>query len=527
MAKVKKKITYLFQNAMVNYYLIAMFTFFPIFLSNYYTHARTDKYWVFLILSIVLVIVVLGFFLSSCLGDNSKEEYRTLITDNFLKLSVPDIAFFAFFICALISTIFSSYPLDSLTGNLGRNNGLILIFVYLLVYLIITRFFMLKDFVFAIYLIVSSFVSGLAVVNCFYIDPFGIMEAYNDQPDVIADFASTIGNKNTLSSFICIFIPIAIMMFIISNKRYLRIISGISIVFGYTGLLAADSSSGFLGLFLILAVIAIVCLKNYKYFFRFNIALVILFASGKLLRLFSLIMSENHKDFEFIPEFLVFNPISYLFILVPLIIVLILYILKNKLSENFPSKTLRIILISLCGIALLYVLYLFIKYTFIDTESDIGNLSSIFRFNDKWGTHRGFMWKNGLAEFKNFNFFQMLFGSGPDTFYKVFEPYFPKLLTFGDSSTDCIHNEYLNYLITQGILGLASYLTLIISVIVRAYKKSKSNPTVLITAMSVICYSIQAIVNIYQPITTPLFIIFLSITEAFSRETYKENDIEI
>ena len=89
---------------------------------------------------------------------------------------------------------------------------------------------------------------------------------------------------------------------------------------------------------------------------------------------------------------------------------------------------------------------------------------------------------------------------------------------YGDSSTNCAHNEYINYLVTTGILGLASYLSILFGALKGAIKSAAKNPLAIIFAVSVISYAVQATVNLAQPITTPLFIIFVSLCEAVSRQ---------
>ena len=89
-------------------------------------------------------------------------------------------------------------------------------------------------------------------------------------------------------------------------------------------------------------------------------------------------------------------------------------------------------------------------------------------------------------------------------------------MKFGDTSTNAAHNEYLNYLITIGAAGLIAYLSVVGGAIVRA-EKSFSNQLSIVCVSAVICYSVQAVVNIAQPITTPLFILFVALTEAVSR----------
>ena len=113
--------------------------------------------------------------------------------------------------------------------------------------------------------------------------------------------------------------------------------------------------------------------------------------------------------------------------------------------------------------------------------------------------------------YREFPLWQKLFGTGPDTFYFVYQPYFTELTKYWISSTNAAHNEYLNYLVTVGIFGLAAYLTVLISAIVHAVKVARTNMVASVMLAAVVGYASQAVVSIAQPITTPLFILFLSL----------------
>lgn len=520
----KIKAGYNVRNTLINLYLLIMFTFFPLFLTNQYAHARNDKFVLYIILSSLLIasVLVVSHSYSQEIKSGRLEPNEAVDAK---KISVTDIGFLCFFLFAVISTVFSKYPLDALTGNAGRNNGLLLLLFYLCVYFILTRFWYFKEYLLVGYLVFSSFVAWLAVMHYFYIDPFGLLDGYSEK--VARDFGTTIGNKNTIATFMCLFLPVAITIFVITTKRYLKVLSGFSIFFAYTGVLSADSNSGYLGMAGIMLVMLVVFVGKFEYIKEYMLALFIAFASGKLLRLFSFILSDHSKPFEQIAKFLIYDNRSYILVVAPLIIYLILLFFKKGISTHYPKKILRALAFTLSAFVFIYLLYNFIYYSVIDKSTDLGWETRLFRFDEKWGTHRGYMWINGLNEYSKFDFFKLLFGSGPDTFYHVFEPHFEGLLRFGDSSTDCIHSEYLNYLVTQGIFGLLSYLVILVSITVRSLKTYRKNPLVLVFLFSVLCYAIQSVVNIYQPITTPVFFIFISLAENLCRGTYRENVVTI
>ena len=267
-------------NSLINYYLAIMFTFFPLFLTDQYAHARTDKFWLFVILTAVTVVAV-----GICRGIEISEARR---------------------IGEAISTIISQHPYEAFFAFGCRDNGLFLLIFYMLMYFAVTRNYVRKDYVFAGYLIASCIVALLTVLNFYYIDPLNIMAGYDEE--TILDFGSTIGNKNIIATYMCVFLPVAVGLFVVSEKRFMRILSGIAIVFAYTGLICADSTSDILGLAVILPVMLILFSRSFGYLKRYLLALTIAFASGKLLQIFSL-FDLRDKGFEFMQSFLINSPL--------------------------------------------------------------------------------------------------------------------------------------------------------------------------------------------------------------------------
>lgn len=520
------KYAYNMRNAVVSYYLLVMFTFFELFLTSQYARARTDKFILFIVLTTVLIVAVAAISLAYYLDKNAPPETRVKEQKSVLSLSVTDVAFLSFFLCAVVTTLLSDYKLESLMGSAGRDNGLLLLFLYIAMYFIVSRFYYFKNYVLCALLVFGSIVSLLAVLHFFYFDPLGIMSGYSSQ--VIDDFGTTIGNKNTIAAYMCILLPFALMMFIMQKNQSVRILSGVAIVFSYYGLLVAGSNSGYLGLFAMLFSVMLVCIRKPDRFFRFMLSLSIMFSSGLALGFFCAISGIDSKGFEQIGTKLISGTLSYLLVILCITLTVVMYMLNRsgKLADKWPKTTLSIIVIIIGVCVLMLCSYLFYYYTVVDTKTDIGALSHFFRFDDRWGTHRGFMWINGVRDFIKSDPLYILFGSGCDTFYIVFEPHFLELSSrFGNSSTDCIHSEYLNYLITQGVLGLLSYLVLVISAIVRALKTSRKNPLVLIFVFSVIAYCAQSVVNLYTPIVTPFLFIFIALCESLSRGSYSTNKL--
>lgn len=88
-------------------------------------------------------------------------------------------------------------------------------------------------------------------------------------------------------------------------------------------------------------------------------------------------------------------------------------------------------------------------------------------------------WQGSTKAILNRDTFRQLIGFGPETSYFVFFKYRPT--TYNQSQEETvvgpgeIRNQYLNYLSGIGILGLAAYLFLIISILRVSYKNCSSN----------------------------------------------------
>ena len=76
---------------------------------------------------------------------------------------------------------------------------------------------------------------------------------------------------------------------------------------------------------------------------------------------------------------------------------------------------------------------------------------------------------------------------------------------------DTAHNEYIQYLLTIGPIALLGYLVFLVGscrTMVKAYRK---NPYILACMTGVLCYGVQAIVNLNLPIVTPMLWFWLSV----------------
>lgn len=515
---------YTVRHALVNYYLLLMFTIFPLFATNAYFNIRHDKYYFFIILSALIFFSEVALIISVRSEQKKNAPPDMSVTDKvwYKTFSFTDWAMIALLVTSFISTLLSEFPLDSLLGTAGRNNGLLLTAIYVGIYFLITRYFYFMEYVFMAMAVGSALVYLLAILNCYYIDPLGMFSLLTDEKTII-DFTSTIGNKNLLSSFICITLPVIIALSVHTKNKWFRLTYLVVSGLGFASLMTADSDSGILGVGVFLIIYFIWYSRRISRLKKYFLCITSMLLAGKLLRLFALIMNDNSKGLDNFQEFFVYENLSYVLLIGFAVITALLYLLDYKKPNIVLTKAVPITLGIIVGAGVIAVICAVIYFSFIDTTTQLGGIERFLRIDDKWGTHRGFMWIRSMWIFNDFSFIEKLFGCGPDTFYYAFQPYFQDLTKYGDASTNAAHNEYINYLITIGITGLASYLAVVGGSIARAIKASLKNPLAIVCVAAVICYSVQAVVNITQPITTPLFFIFIALCEAVARNTKLKN----
>lgn len=88
---------------------------------------------------------------------------------------------------------------------------------------------------------------------------------------------------------------------------------------------------------------------------------------------------------------------------------------------------------------------------------------------------------------------------------------------------DSAHNEYLQYLITIGIVGLVAYMSLLFTSIMEMIRASKKEPVIMAIIFAVVCYGVQATVNISVPIVAPIMMTLLMVGVSASGDINRES----
>ncbi len=542
-AKKQKPVSerYTLTNLVANVFLAVMFTLFPLFvnisldtqfpfisLQQGYISIRHLKYYFFLfVTAIALIAEVLLLVTRSSTGQKEKDPNKQRTAP---QLSFTDWAVLAFVLTCAVSTVLSPYFDMALWGEEavggythGRNNGMLLMLTYAVVYFFLTRCWKYREYVFLLLAAGCGAVSLLAVLNGFYIDPLQMFVLFRNDENIFNNFLTTIGNKNMFASHLCVVLPVVVTMFVHTESRWRKAVYLGAAVLGAMAAVVCDSDSVMLGMGVFAAVFLVVYVRRIRRLKQYLLVLTVMLGSVKLLGVIAALTGNRYKELSAIAYRIITANGAYAALAVMAVLTAALYQFDAKCPDVTLPRAVPVVLGSVLGLAALAGAGTVVYFTCINTKADLGDWERTLRFSDAWGTHRGFMWNKSIEIFQGRDFVHKLFGTGPESFYYAFSPYFDELYDrFGDGSTDAAHNEYLNYLINIGIAGLAAYLAFTGSALVRAFRAARHHALAVVMAAPVIAYMAQAVVNISLPIATPLFILFVALCEAVARQAEKE-----
>ena len=178
----------------------------------------------------------------------------------------------------------------------------------------------------------------------------------------------------------------------------------------------------------------------------------------------------------------------------------------------FPApRTFLLTLLACAIVALAAAAALFLFYTYVDTDTKLTGMLKLFRFRDKWGTNRGGVWVRCMKLFAQSDWRVKLFGFGPDLLKKpLADAYGAEIAAYCNLSFNNAHNEYIQYLLTHGALGLTAYLTFAVGACASLFRRARKSAAAACLLAGALAYLLLAAVIVNQPITTPLLFLFLS-----------------
>lgn len=431
-----------------------------------------------------------------------------------LKLNLfsikTDYAMFIFCGVSILSALLSSYFPNTILGIDGRYNGMFTIIIYFTIYIILSRFSKTRTGICELLNISSCLVYLLGILNSLNIDPFSAYKNVALHQRRI--FLSTIGNSNFFSTFIAITFPIIIIMFCMTKNKTRVSLYALGIVLGSMAFCAANSDSGFASIIVMMAIIPYF-MSNKIYPLRKYFGMLLIFIlSIKFYYILTLIFKISYKNYSTITNLLMNGGLSIFLIILLIFMNFLLYYKPTLIVLRKNVKKIKKIIMVILFSLVLTIAVLFLYFSIINRTAPLGGFSKYLRFSMEWGDFRGSVWFYLILAFFKFPFHKILIGSGPDTILQVMSEFYNSKMASGELRTyDSAHNEYIQYLVTTGLIGGIAYIALIVFLIYYGFKYYKRSFFILPFTMSVLSYCVQATFNISMISTTPLFIVILSL----------------
>lgn len=490
------------QSSVIVYLVMIMFGL-PLIVTNGYFNITETKSVYFYIMSLALIIAT-AFFSSK--KEESKKKTAEACGSLLEKadLSEMDKAMVIFCAFVFLSALFSSHS-DVWIGVASRYQGFITILIYVTVYFIVSRNYTAAQSFLLFSVFAFSIVSIIGLLNCFDVDVFGFYERIN--PNYKTMFLSTIGNINFYSSYMCLLMPLVVSGFCLSVGKISRTIYTAALIIGSLGMMVTSSESFVVGFASSLMIMPIFFYSRLHRFKRYLISLIIIVLSSQAYMLvYRIYGAGNIAVSKMLSVFV--NP--YIAVMI-IVLCLGAYLLASKAPEKIKilKRVYPVLLV-------IFVATIVICFILANTVG-IDRFNGIFKITSEWGTYRGKIWRYCVKSFLDFNLKDILFGIGPESLRYITQ----NIELFEGQSLDQAHNEYLQYLVTTGVFGLAAYLGVIGATVYTVVKKLKESTLAVALLAGLISYWMQATVNIAQPFTTPIIYIYIACISGMARNAVK------
>ena len=421
-------------------------------------------------------------------------------------LTLVDLFVLIYWFIAIISTINSDYLYEAFWGNEGRFTGLFLISWYVLSYFCVSRFWNYKSWYLNLMLIAGILVCLFGITDYFKLDIFYFKtNMIPEQKDI---FTSTIGNINTYTAYVGIIAAIATVLFSKEKRLTYMVCYYICMVISFFAIIMGVSDNAYLSLMALFCLLPLFLFRNMMGVRRYLIIVASFFSVLQCIDWINYKFSSQVLGIDGAFNILISFRYLHFWVAFLWLVILIWFIsnLKVKKSSKDYGNIMIYIWLGIMIVVFLFVLYILYDCNIAGHASRYSSVSNYLVINDDWGTHRGYIWRNGLESFSKLTLWKKLIGYGPETFGILI------LRATANNKYkqlfDSAHNEYLHMLITVGILGLASYMFFLLSFIKRCFS-FKKNYYLMAIAFAIICYSAQAFVNLNLPIATPIFWLLL------------------
>lgn len=504
-------------------YFIVIAVIYPFYAPGGYVHIGEVKYVFFRNVTLV-TIAVMGFvIIISALKARSVgglvEQYRSM--------SVTDWFAYGYFVVIMLSYLCSPYKEDALWGAEGWYMGVASQMLFVLLYFLVSRFFLCNRKRLLIWLAAAGGVLLLGILNRYSVYPIA-MEGQTET------FISTLGNINWYCGYWSVIAPMGITLYWCSGHRLVRTAAGIFSSIAVLAGVTQGSSSAYLVYMAVFAVLLIYSVQSNRRLYRF-LELCMIFAVscvvGRAMRyLPGLHYNYGNNSYPTGSRItdLVLDGNAMLWLLAG--VVLCCGLLRAaeryggfRIEEHacFKRSVMVVLVLAIGAVSAVVLTGSSVLEHEDGTESAEAYNGAEIIFQEDWGNGRGTAWNCGMNAYRSMDVIHKTVGIGPDCFsdyvYEVPELAQMLIHQFGNQRLTNAHNEWLTILVNTGWLGLFCYAGIFAVSLIRCGKRAKEQPLLYVCLMSLLAYMVHNIVSFQQILNTPYIFIVLGMGEGLVR----------
>ncbi len=462
------------------------------------------------------------------------------------QFSLTDTFVFLFLLVNLISFYFTQYREEAIWGTSGWYMGLAMHGFFIGIYFMMSRLYDGKIDVLPIFMVVVSVIFLWGLLNRFSIYPVDM------QYDNVS-FISSMGNINWFCGFWSVFFVIGVVLYVVTEKKGLRIFSGIYSVLALGLGVVEGSDSAFISMGVVFYFLFLVSFRKTEYMKRWLEEGMFYCIACQAMRV---VASFGPEDPTQVNEgwmgLNLAGPVVEMMLgnltLAALVLLGILRVLLGQKDRKYQKEIRmnveaaeygetelvqewRWLKYGVIGVtAAVAAIYLTLLIINTKTPGILGPLSKyrILLFDGNWGSNRGATWRDGLLIYGTLSWRERLFGVGQDCFsiygYSVPELEARFIEEWPNSRLTNAHNECITYLVNVGIFGMLSFIGIFYSSVRRLIEGAKKEPVCYVFAASLLSYFFHNQFSFSQVLNIPYIFMMLGLAESVLR---RENDSKV
>lgn len=406
----------------------------------------------------------------------------------------------------VLSTVTSLSPVMSLWGLGGYYGGCMMVLFTAASYLAVRAFAsqkLLNGLTFCVG-ITTALVTVLYVLNIFNIDLIG---TYADTAVVErAQFFSTLGQKNFCSGFMAFALPLVFYAFLVARGVRHTMFYGIPAFFGALALAVVDADGLALGIGA--AVLVLICQRIFTTRTLRRLAVVGMFFfadAGWMQYMRTHVYTQGGKPI--LASFGHYAQVGFA-VCAAVWAVLFFALHGREIPLWKAGRVLAAVVVSL-GVVLV------VLANFLPGFPSLGQkLDDLLVFSDDWGTYRGTAWRISWSAWTAQSLWRKLVGVGPGMMHTAVAQWAGADITARMKTFYAAHNEYLELLLTGGVLSLAAWVWFVAAHLRKA-AQNWLRPGVAPVTLALVSYLAHAAVSIRVSMIFPEIMLLFALLQVF------------